>query len=66
MAVESENLAAYHAQTLQALLFNALMFGVTENDASDGQLKVISVWTPSYAALNMRIPMPPSGGALTL
>jgi len=37
---EPENLAAYRAQTLQALLFNAMVFGVAENDASDGQLKV--------------------------
>jgi hypothetical protein len=43
MLAETENLAGYRAQTLQALLFNALVFGVTENDASDGQLKVRNV-----------------------
>lgn len=40
MLGETENLAAYRAQALQALVFNALVFGATENDASDGQLKV--------------------------
>lgn len=34
-----ENLASYRAQTLQGMLLNALVFGITENDASDGQLK---------------------------
>lgn len=43
MAAESENLAGYRAQTLQAMVFNALVFGVTEKDASDGQLKARNI-----------------------
>ena len=52
--VESENLAAYRAQGLQALLFNALVFGVTENDVSDDQLKVKKINEDSvgYRTLN--------------